>query len=204
MDEFQVMDELQTIETHAADQTRRLGRALGQLLQAGDVVFLSGALGAGKTTLSQGVAAGAGIEGPVTSPTFTLIHEYEGRIPLVHMDLYRLLRTEQVLSEPVQFQQGQPEQVQSELDGTGADAQLNAAQLPEHEATALGLDDYFESGAALLIEWPGGLEDYVEDALYIRVDFPKGREADERVLTCRAKGPRSRLLLSEWVKQWRL
>ena len=76
--------------SHGAAQTGRLGARLGELLQAGDVLLLEGDLGAGKTVLAQGVALGLGVEDPVTSPTFTLIHEYEGRLPLYHVDLYRL------------------------------------------------------------------------------------------------------------------
>jgi len=60
------------------------------LLEAGDVILLEGGLGAGKTVLAQGIAQGLGVEDPVTSPTFTLIHEYAGRLPLYHVDLYRL------------------------------------------------------------------------------------------------------------------
>jgi len=76
--------------SHGAAQTQRVGARLGELLEAGDVVLLEGELGAGKTVFAQGVARGLGIEDPVTSPTFTLIHEYEGRLPLYHADLYRL------------------------------------------------------------------------------------------------------------------
>ncbi len=76
--------------SHSAAQTHRLGARLGELLQAGDVLLLEGDLGAGKTVFAQGVAEGLGIQDPVTSPTFTLIHEYEGRLPLYHVDLYRL------------------------------------------------------------------------------------------------------------------
>ncbi|MCS6913434.1 MAG: tRNA (adenosine(37)-N6)-threonylcarbamoyltransferase complex ATPase subunit type 1 TsaE [Myxococcales bacterium] len=72
--------------------TRRLGRTLGRLLQPGDVLGLDGPLGAGKTSLVQGLARGLGVPArvPVTSPTFTLLCEYQGRMPLYHADLYRL------------------------------------------------------------------------------------------------------------------
>ena len=76
--------------SHGAAQTQRLGARLGELLDAGSVVLLEGGLGAGKTVLAQGIAQGLGIDDPVTSPTFTLIHEYAGRLPLYHVDLYRL------------------------------------------------------------------------------------------------------------------
>jgi tRNA threonylcarbamoyladenosine biosynthesis protein TsaE len=71
--------------------TRDLGFFLGRSLQPGSIIFLSGDLGAGKTTLVQGIGAGLNIPEPIVSPTFTLIVEYlEGRIPLYHLDLYRL------------------------------------------------------------------------------------------------------------------
>ena len=70
--------------------TRAAGAALGAVLAAGDAVALVGDLGAGKTTFVQGVAAGAGFAGEVTSPTFTLVHEYAARVPVVHADLYRI------------------------------------------------------------------------------------------------------------------
>lgn len=72
--------------------TRAAGAALGAVLAAGDAVALVGDLGAGKTTLVQGVALGAEVTEPVTSPTFTLIDEHAGRIRLVHADLYRIER----------------------------------------------------------------------------------------------------------------
>lgn len=71
--------------------TKHLGVQLGQWLPAGSILLLSGDLGSGKTTLVQGIGQGLGITEPIVSPTFTLINEYpEGRIPLYHLDLYRL------------------------------------------------------------------------------------------------------------------
>ena len=74
----------------SAGETLELGRQLGGELGSGDVIALSGPLGAGKTVLVQGVAEFLGIRETVTSPTFTLISEYSGKLPLYHMDLYRL------------------------------------------------------------------------------------------------------------------
>jgi len=79
-----------TLTSASAEETRRLGEILGKRAAAGDVYCLSGDLGAGKTVLAKGVAVGLGVRGMVTSPTFTLINEYEGRIPFYHMDFYRL------------------------------------------------------------------------------------------------------------------
>ena len=74
-----------------AEATRKLGIKLGRSLPPGTVILLQGDLGAGKTTLVQGIAEGLGISESVESPTFTLINEYfAGRIPLYHLDLYRL------------------------------------------------------------------------------------------------------------------
>jgi tRNA threonylcarbamoyladenosine biosynthesis protein TsaE len=79
-----------TIRTGSPDATRALAAALGPFLEPGDVVSLVGGLGAGKTAFAQGVAQGLGVAGPVTSPTFTIVQEYEGRLPVAHVDVYRL------------------------------------------------------------------------------------------------------------------
>jgi tRNA threonylcarbamoyladenosine biosynthesis protein TsaE len=78
------------IETSSPEETLDLGRKIGVQLKAKDILALSGPLGAGKTTLIQGIALGLGVTDYVTSPTFILINEYLGRIPLYHIDLYRL------------------------------------------------------------------------------------------------------------------
>ncbi len=79
--------------TRSAAATQRLGAAIGRVLRPGDVVLLEGTLGAGKTCLAQGLARGLGVpqDVRVASPTFSLINEHAGRLPLFHMDLYRLV-----------------------------------------------------------------------------------------------------------------
>src|SRR5687767_3245900 len=78
------------VRTHSADETTSLGRHIGDLLRPGEVLLLVGDLGTGKTTFVQGLAVGLGITRSPRSPTFTMIHTYEGgRYPLVHVDLYR-------------------------------------------------------------------------------------------------------------------
>lgn len=78
-------------ETHSAAETEALGARLAQRLGPGDVVVVSGEVGAGKTTLIRGACRELGVEGPITSPTFTIGHRYEGgRLPISHLDLYRL------------------------------------------------------------------------------------------------------------------
>ena len=76
--------------TRSHEETRALGQQLSRQLQPGDLVTLSGALGAGKTTFVQGVAQGLEVASDTTSPTFVLIIEHAGRIPLLHLDAYRL------------------------------------------------------------------------------------------------------------------
>lgn len=84
------MDEARFL-TNTTEETIALGRRLGALLEAGDVLVLTGDLGAGKTQLTKGIAAGMGIEDDVTSPTFNILMVYEGPgMPLYHFDLYRL------------------------------------------------------------------------------------------------------------------
>jgi tRNA threonylcarbamoyladenosine biosynthesis protein TsaE len=86
------------IISHSAEQTFRAGEAVAGRVRPGDVLALVGDLGAGKTQWVAGLAAGLGSEAAVTSPTFTLIHEYGGgRLPLYHVDCYRLERAEELL-----------------------------------------------------------------------------------------------------------
>jgi len=79
-----------TIETHSVKETQAVARTLAGFLFPGSVICLAGELGAGKTVFAQGVALGLAITEPVGSPTFNLVNEYRGRLPLYHMDLYRL------------------------------------------------------------------------------------------------------------------
>ncbi|MCK9418500.1 MAG: tRNA (adenosine(37)-N6)-threonylcarbamoyltransferase complex ATPase subunit type 1 TsaE [Nitrospirae bacterium] len=80
-----------SVITSSPEQTWEIGRLLGKLLDAGDTVCLYGDLGAGKTNLAYGIARGLDVrEQYITSPTFTFVNEYQGRVPLYHIDLYRL------------------------------------------------------------------------------------------------------------------
>ena len=83
--------------TASPEDTREVGRAVGSLLRAGDVVALTGDLGAGKTTFVQGAARALDVTGPVLSPTFTLVREYAGSTTVYHLDVYRLDRVQDVL-----------------------------------------------------------------------------------------------------------
>lgn len=88
------------IETDSDEETIALGRRLGVNLDAGDVVALIGELGSGKTWFTKGIGLGLGVAAQeiITSPTFTLINEYPGRVPLYHIDLYRLGSLSEALS----------------------------------------------------------------------------------------------------------
>lgn len=81
--------------TNSPEETEALGAALGRVLEPGTVIAYSGDLGAGKTAFTRGIARGLGILEPVTSPTYTIVNEYDtGRLPLFHFDMYRLTSSE--------------------------------------------------------------------------------------------------------------
>jgi len=133
-----------TSDTHSPEETRQLARTLAQRLQPGDVVLLHGDLGLGKTCFAQGIAGGLGWEGPVNSPTFSLIQEYNTRPPLIHMDLYRLRSGEEVWN--------------------------------------LGLEEMFDTGAVLLVEWPERCPSvWPEDAWHITLAPLAGDECGRRI-----------------------
>jgi len=82
--------------TRSEEETRKIGRAIGKSLLPGDIICLIGELGSGKTTITQGIAQGLGVQGPVSSASFKLINEYKGRIPAYHFDLFRLDKLSEV------------------------------------------------------------------------------------------------------------
>ena len=88
-----------TFRTHSPEETQAIGEQFGQTLKPGDVIALIGDLGAGKTCLTQGIARGVGIptDQVVNSPSYTLINEYEGEIPIYHIDLYRLQHHDEII-----------------------------------------------------------------------------------------------------------
>lgn len=79
-----------TFTTKTAEETIELGKKIGSLLKKGDIIAMQGTLAAGKTTITKGIAQALEIKDNITSPTFCLISEYEGKMPLYHMDVYRL------------------------------------------------------------------------------------------------------------------
>jgi tRNA threonylcarbamoyladenosine biosynthesis protein TsaE len=85
------------LRTTSAADTHAVGRGIATVLRLGDVLVLTGDLGAGKTVLAQGVAAGLGVTDRVVSPTFALARRYQGRVPLHHLDVYRLDRVQEAI-----------------------------------------------------------------------------------------------------------
>lgn len=86
----------QLIISNGSKETERTGYKLAHELKSGDVVALFGELGSGKTTLIRGVCKGLDVEADITSPTFTLIHEYSGRCPIYHFDFYRIENSQEI------------------------------------------------------------------------------------------------------------
>jgi tRNA threonylcarbamoyladenosine biosynthesis protein TsaE len=98
------------LETETADDTRDVGEALATLLRPRDTIVLTGDLGAGKTTMVQGIGRGLGVDEHVASPTFTLVREYAGRLDVAHVDVYRLDRMQDVVDLALE-ELGGPERV---------------------------------------------------------------------------------------------
>ena len=162
--------ERRTFLAHSPEETHRLGTALGQHLLAGAVVALSGDLGAGKTTFTQGIAAGLGIHVRVTSPTFTLVNEYDifssrdrSLERLIHIDSYRL-----------------------------GDASAAAVS----EAATFGLEEILDDpNAVVVIEWGERLRSILpDDHLWITLTAT-GSDEGSRRLVITATGSNSQAIL---------
>ncbi|MEB3019776.1 tRNA (adenosine(37)-N6)-threonylcarbamoyltransferase complex ATPase subunit type 1 TsaE [[Mycobacterium] crassicus] len=153
------MPEQQEATLATAEDTVALGTRLGGQLRAGDVVVLSGPLGAGKTVLAKGIAVALDVDGPVTSPTYVLAREHRPRRPgtpaMIHVDLYRLLDESSL-------------DLLAELDSLDLDTEL---------------DD-----AVVVVEWGEGLAERLSDRhLDIRLD--RGSESETRTATWRWHTP---------------
>lgn len=83
-----------TFKTSTPEETIELGKKIGKLLKKGDIIAMQGTLAAGKTTITKGIAEALNVSDTITSPTFCLISEYQGTMPLYHMDVYRLEGTD--------------------------------------------------------------------------------------------------------------
>ena len=98
--DFSIRGEKSAFKTHSPEETQEIGTKIGCQLNPGDVVALIGDLGVGKTCLTQGIARGAGVyqDQTVNSPSYILINEYDGKIPVYHIDLYRLEQLEDIIA----------------------------------------------------------------------------------------------------------
>lgn len=159
----------------SAAATWDLGRRIGALSTAGQVIALSGDLGAGKTTLTQGIAAGLGLAAAVTSPTFTLVNEFDAGtrdLRLVHIDVYRLGDT--------------PAQTLAAVAGIGLDDILTDAMLPGRA----------DCGAVVVVEWAERiLAALPDDILHVELSQDP-TVPDVRVVHLRGHGPQSAALLA--------
>lgn len=155
------MGEMLDLMSHSNTETERLGKKLGELLRPGDVVSLEGGLGVGKTCLARGIAAGLRVTDPVRSPSFTLVNEYAGTIPMFHIDLYRV-------------------EGKGELATVGLDEYLDkegvaVIEWPERAGSLLP-----EQNLTVTIEW----EDETDRRLLIQ---PHGKRYEDIVAQLRAK-----------------
>lgn len=181
----QLPEETLDIISHSSAQTQRLGMRLGELLRGGELLLLDGQLGAGKTTFTQGLAKGLGIFQVISSPTFTLLKEYEGSqqpLPLP------ATQQEQTVQEPIQ--EDAPALALYHFD-------LYRLDEPE-EIVALGFEDYFYNSGVCVVEWAdkaGAL--WPPERLYIRM---KLMNETKRSLLFIATGTRYCELLRQFQK----
>lgn len=183
------------LRSHSVAETQRLGALLGGLLAPGDVVLLHGDLGAGKTAFTQGIAVGLGVARAVNSPTFTILKEYEGRLPLYHFDLYRIESPDEVYALGFEeyldgagvsviewAERGEP----AVVDDGAPDAADTLDELHEAQAAA-------ETAADRTSPWP---------PRWLRIALAPvgGADRDARTLTLTARGPRGRALLAAYLE----
>ncbi|WP_437675173.1 tRNA (adenosine(37)-N6)-threonylcarbamoyltransferase complex ATPase subunit type 1 TsaE [Sorangium sp. So ce131] len=167
------------VELPSRRSTIRLARALAGRLEGGDLLVLAGDLGAGKTFFARALCRALGVpaEIPVTSPTFTLVHEHAGRVPIAHADAYRL---------------GGASSAEGAAAAEGAQGGAAAAELAQ-----LGLRERRAEGALLVVEWG---EPFVEalggDALLVHLVAPEDPGAPGRAAVLGATGARSRAVLA--------
>jgi tRNA threonylcarbamoyladenosine biosynthesis protein TsaE len=161
--------------SRGASETERLGTLLGELLAPGDVVLLEGDLGTGKTAFTKGIGRGLKVTQTINSPTFTILKEYGGRLPLYHFDLYRVERPEEF--SLLGFE--------DYFAGDG----ICVVEWAERAEPA-GYDELAETST--YSPWP--------ESGYLRVHFSRktGRE-NARILRCTSRGERGHTLLSTFA-----
>jgi tRNA threonylcarbamoyladenosine biosynthesis protein TsaE len=154
------------VETHGQDETRDLAAALAGAAQPGDRLALIGPLGAGKTQFAKGFAAGLGVRATVNSPSFTLMAEYEGRLPLFHQDLYRLSGGAEAIAggllderqdEGVTLSEW-ADRLERELDPDRLELRFTLLSDDDRRIELVGLggdryDDYLEAAARWAADW---------------------------------------------------
>ncbi len=168
------------VTTHGPDQAIALGRCIGQAIQTNLFIALSGDLGAGKTTFTKGLVAGMGIPAPVTSPTFTLINDYETERGLqarrlVHVDVYRLETAST-----------------AELDGIGFSDLMDDLEAPDTPGLLV-----------LVVEWADRLGPLLPQHRLDVISAPHADDPDARLVTLRAWGLTAESLLQHSQKAWR-
>ncbi|CAA7600715.1 tRNA threonylcarbamoyl adenosine modification protein TsaE [Acididesulfobacillus acetoxydans] len=198
--------------SYSPEDTRKLGLALGRVLRGGDVVCLRGGLGAGKTALAQGIGEGLGLEVPVTSPTFTLIQEYndciaedrrkrnrrenegedriEARSELVQLKL----NIETSVGEPLPLAEVGVSRLDEDRSENFKVVHMDFYRLTQpQEAEVIGVSDFFQEDILVLIEWPDIIEDILPaERLDIRIE---GDGEEPRRFTLSADS-------EEWVGRW--
>jgi tRNA threonylcarbamoyladenosine biosynthesis protein TsaE len=159
------------VDLPTAEDTRALGRALADLLAPGDLVVLSGPLGAGKTVVVQGIGAGLRVAGPVLSPTFVIARVHRGgRIPLVHVDAYRLGSVAEV--DDLDLDAAVEESVTAVEWGDGLVEQLEDAHLSVRLTRAVDDEARVAELAGAGGSWPARLAE-----LATRIQISPGRSA---------------------------
>ncbi len=179
------------ITTYSDQETRDWGERLGQVLQPGDIVALQGDLGAGKTTLTQGIGLGLGVADRITSPTFTLINEYTGRdgVRLIHTDSYRLGD----LTVPTGETKGD---IESEPASGQKSAVLEAATFGMAEILDSVQDD---QEAVIVIEWAERLVDLLPPDYLVVILAHVPDDDQARTLRLIPHGPRALSLIKQLV-----
>jgi tRNA threonylcarbamoyladenosine biosynthesis protein TsaE len=154
-----------TFISNSPAETENFGREFARKLSAGSVLALKGELGSGKTQFVKGLVAGLGSAAEVTSPTFTLIHEYtDGPVPIYHFDFFRIEDRQRSRREP------------SDVDGKAREG-LRAGTRANQSAERLGLDEYFFDDGVSVIEWADRFPDLIpESAQWISFEMKSENE----------------------------
>ncbi len=149
------------------EQTKEIGYRLGKLLTPGSVICLIGDLGAGKTTMTQSLAKAIGVDDYITSPTFTIVNEYEGNMPLYHFDVYSLGAGKTTMTQSLAKAIGVDDYITSptftivnEYEGNMPLYHFDVYRIgSSEEMYDIGYDEYINSDGVCIIEWANLIED---------------------------------------------